>query len=290
MLYSFFEEDGALRLDAFRVQIDAAVAAGCAGVSILGLGTEASKLSVVEREDILETCASHLRQKLPLMVTVSGETPEAQISFARHAIDVGASWPVLQPPPVKCSEDDLSLFYSNVIREVDSPVGIQNASEFLDYGLGTRALAKLAQGHENLIAAKLECSAVGMQEASKATSGSLALYNGRCGLELTDNYRAGAAGIVPGIEIADRQAAIWQLLEQGANAEAEKAYAQIAPVISSIMQGIPHFITYGKTLAAIRLGLEPSFEREPGMAPTLFGLSLIDRFAAILGTLTNKGR
>ena len=48
MLYSFFDSQGQLRMDAFRKQIDAVLATDATGLAILGLGTEVSKLSAQE--------------------------------------------------------------------------------------------------------------------------------------------------------------------------------------------------------------------------------------------------
>lgn len=72
MLYSFFDDRGALRRDPFRVQVDAALCSNAAGVAIPGLGTEVSKLSFDERIEILEVVAKRIDGRKPLLVTVYG--------------------------------------------------------------------------------------------------------------------------------------------------------------------------------------------------------------------------
>ena len=54
MLYAFFDDHGVLRQDPFRLQVDAALGTQAAGVAILGLGTEVSKLTFDERVEVLE--------------------------------------------------------------------------------------------------------------------------------------------------------------------------------------------------------------------------------------------
>lgn len=44
MLYAFYDQQGQLRMDAFRKQIDAVLASDATGLAILGLGTEVAKL------------------------------------------------------------------------------------------------------------------------------------------------------------------------------------------------------------------------------------------------------
>ena len=79
MLYSFFDDRGALRRDPFRVQVDAALCSNAAGVAILGLGTEVSKLSFDERIEILEVVAKRIDGRKPLLVTVYGEWIETRL-------------------------------------------------------------------------------------------------------------------------------------------------------------------------------------------------------------------
>jgi len=51
------------------------------------------------------------------------------------------------------------------------------------------------------------------------------------------------------------------------------------------MQGIPHFLTYGKMLAAARLGIELGGSREHSLPATDFGTACIRRFLKHLGPL-----
>ena len=66
---------------------------------------------------------------------------------------------------------------------------------------------------------------------------------------------------------------------------ADELYAELLPVLTFVMQGIPQFLTYGKTLLAYRLGIEIGSAREPWLQPTDFGLECITRYAAQLGPL-----
>ena len=54
MLFSFFDKAGAIRRDAFRRQVSAAVGSGASGVAVLGLATEVAKLSQSERRQVID--------------------------------------------------------------------------------------------------------------------------------------------------------------------------------------------------------------------------------------------
>ncbi len=285
MLYSFFGSDGKLRLDPFSLQVDAAISAGAKGIAVLGLGTEAAKLDEDECAAVITSVAKRLNNRAPMIVTIRGETPDNQLKAARRALDLGATALLLQPPSETISEAALLTFFSEVINALDCPVGIQNAPEFLGYGLNDNNLISLAQNHTNFSIAKLECSALALEPSAKALTGKTMVFNGRCGLELTDNLRAGAQGLIPGIETIDRTAAIHAAFIAGDHEYADELYAELLPVLTFVMQGIPQFLTYGKTLLAYRLGIEIGSAREPWLQPTDFGLECITRYAAQLGPL-----
>lgn len=285
MLYAFFDQSGELRMDAFKRQIDVAVATGCAGVAVLGLATEVSKLSEQEREATLRAVADHLGGAAALMVTVFGETPATQVSFAQMATEAGADWLTLQPPPTAMDDTTLTAFFSEIAAAVDAPLGVQNAAEFIGYGLSSASIQTLAARHDNFVATKLECPAVDLAEVADALGADVSLFNGRCGLELPDNLRAGAAGVVPSIETADLHMGIWNAFQAGDLERADALYAEAAPIIASLMQGVPHLVAYGKLLAAERLGLEPCSGRAPVKPMTAFGRGVVARQAAGLGRL-----
>ena len=285
MLYAFFDDRGVLRQDPFRRQVDAALGTQAAGVAILGLGTEVSKLTFDERVEVLEVVAKRIDGCKPLLVTVYGDTITEQIEFSKRAIQSGASALMLQPPSQKMDDAKLVGFFSKIISAVDCPVGIQNAPEFLGFGLSNESLIALANDHENFTIAKLECNAVNLESVASDLGDSVMLFNGRCGLELPDNLRAGACGLIPAIDTVDKTSEIFAEFTTGNEELADKLYADLLPVLCFIMQGIPHFLTYGKMLAAARLGIELGGSREPSLPATDFGTACIRRFLKHLGPL-----
>lgn len=288
MLYSFYDEQGQLRLDAFKQQIDAVLASEATGLAILGLGTEVASLTKEERLQVLYVVTDYLADRLPLFVTVYGNTSVEQSHFARVATDAGASALLLQPPTsntTKYQDDTLSDFFSQTIGAVDCPIGIQNAPEFLGFGLSDDALIALAKQHSNFAVAKLECSSVALERVANALQDSVMVFNGRCGLELTDNLRAGAQGLIPALETVDKTSDIYKAFVSGEHDSAEKLYTELLPTLSFIMQGIPQFLTYGKLIASMRLGISYGGNRNTALQPTDFGVECASRFAQRLGSL-----
>ena len=281
MQYAFFRADGRLDLEAFRIQVEACLHAGAPGIAVLGLATEVGKLTPDERSALLEAAAAATRGRAPLSVTVFGQTAEEQIGFVREAERAGAASVILQPPRIPgISERELARFFGRVIDAAEIPAGIQNAPEYIGIGLGVDAIVTLARNHPNFRVLKMEGSAMLVRRTIEETGGALAVLNGRAGLELPDNRRAGASGMIPGAEVCDILVRVWDGL--GSDDAAEALYREVLPLLTFIMQSMDQFLCYGKRLIARRLGLGEVHDRAPAQAPTPFGLDCLERHAAPL--------
>ncbi|MGI9484775.1 MAG: dihydrodipicolinate synthase family protein [Geminicoccaceae bacterium] len=284
ILYAYFDRRGRLDREAMRRQAEACVTMGAHGVAALGLATEVSKLSPAERHDVMAWLAEDVGGRLPIAITVFGATPAEQIEYVRAASALGAAWVILQPPqgnPV--GEPDLIRFFGEVMDATPIPVAIQNAPQYLGAGLSDEGLHTLCSNHANFTLLKGEGSALQIADTIKAVEGTLKVFNGRGGLELTDNLRAGCAGMIPAPECADIQVRIYEHMREGREAEAERLYAEILPLITFLMQSVDQFLCYGKRLTARRLGLGEVFDREPCQRPVELGLAILERYARRLG-------
>ena len=286
MLYAFFDGGGGLDRAAMRRQIDFCVEAGVQGLAVLGLATEVDKLTAEERRLLLDWTVEDLAGRLPLAVTVFGNSVEEHAEFLALVETAGADWAILQPPRRPgLSEAECRDFFSEVMARTRLPLAIQNAPEYLGIGLSPAGIEELRRRHDNFVLLKGEGPALTIRETIEATGGRLAVFNGRNGLELPDNLRAGCAGMIPGPETCALQARIFALMQEGdeaAEAEAEALYRRILPVLTFVMQSLETLHCYGKRVLAWRLGLEAVQDRQPALAPSEFGLACARRYAAEL--------
>lgn len=285
MLYAFFDDANRLRRIAHTRQIEAALKSGSSGVAVLGLGTEVAKLGRDERRMLIDWTFEDVAGRAPIAVTVADGNIPDMIDTARYAEKAGAEWLILQPPRPPASSADLIEFFGAVAGAVSCPIGIQNAPEFLGIGLSAEDLIALHQAHPNVSIVKAESTAIAVAEMIRKINGRMKVFNGRAGLELTDNLRAGCDGMIPGIETIDLQVKIAEAMKDGREDEAEALYQKLIPAIAFAMQGLGAFLLYGKLIAAHRLGIEPSTLRIPTDRPTSSGLKWTKRFADALGPL-----
>jgi 2-keto-3-deoxy-L-arabinonate dehydratase len=290
ILYAFFDRDNRLDREAMRRQMQAIVRAGAPGVAMLGLATEVNKLSLAERKQVIQWAREDSPGALPLAVTVSGASVEAQRELARYAVEQGASWLILQPPVLPSgAAPQPEIFYADFFAAVmdgfDVPIGIQNAPEYLGVGLSPDGLEQLAARCRNFRLLKGEGPSIVLAQTVARIGHLMPVLNGRGGLELLDNLRAGCSGMIVAPDCFDWQQRIYQAFTAGDLARAEALYREVLPAIVFVMQSLDTLICYGKRIAAWRMGFEVQHDREPALLPSRFGLEAARRFAELLGPL-----
>ncbi|MEM1199986.1 MAG: dihydrodipicolinate synthase family protein [Pseudomonadota bacterium] len=286
MLYVFFDERGGLNRDAMRRQVEGCIAGGVHGVAVGGLASECGKLSAAEKRELYAWVLEDAAGRVPVSVTITEPSVEAQSEMAQLAADQGAAWVVLQPPPVKeISEEDLISFFGSVADTSPVPVGIQNAPQFIGIGLSDAGLIELNKRHPNVSILKAEGDAMASAALAEASDGAFDLFNGRNGVDLIDTLAAGFAGVIPSPDASDVEARVYDLVRAGDQTAAEAAFKEVAPLLGFLMLSIDHLLCYGKRLAARRLGLGEVHDRAPADAPNAFGLESLERWSRNLGPL-----
>jgi 4-hydroxy-tetrahydrodipicolinate synthase len=287
ILYGFFDRRGAPLREPLRLQVEAAIRHGAHGVAVLGLATETGKLATAERRQIMEWTAEAVGGRVPLAVTVAEPSVHGQADFIGAARAAGADWFILQPPAAAAGlgEAELLRFYGAVAERTGAPIALQNAAQYLGVQLSNAGLRTLHRNHPNVCLLKGEAPAHVIQRLIEDTEGVYRVFNGRGGLELPDNLRAGCAGMIPAPECFDVQVRIYERMRAGDEAEAERLYREILPLITFLMTSIDTFVCYGKRLTGRRLGIAEVHDRAPCQHPTPFGLAMLERLAAGLGPL-----
>lgn len=283
MVYALFDEQERLDRAAMRRQTELCLALGVHGMAALGLATEVSKLTQDERLALMDWVAEDTAGRVPLAFTIFGSSVAEQIAQLRAAEAAGADWVILQPPMVgSFAPAEYIRFFGRVADATSLPVAIQNAPAYMGRGLSAGDIRVLVAQHSNICLIKGEGPAVEIRQLIELTEGRLPVFNGRGGLELVDNLRAGCAGMILAPDTIDHCVRAYQRFIAGDEAGAESAYRDVSPAIVFIMQSIESLLCYGKRLFGARAGLA-IHDRAPALRPTTFGADLVKRHAAQLG-------
>lgn len=283
IVYALFDAQERLDRDAMRRQVEICLGLGVHGMAALGLATEVSKLSVGERRMVMDWVAEDTAGRTPLAFTIFGSSVAEQVEQVRAAEAVKADWVILQPPMVgSFGAAEYIRFFGRVAEATALPVAIQNAPAYMGRGLSAEDIRELVAQHPNICLVKGEGPATDIRQLIETTGGRLPVMNGRGGLELIDNFRAGCAGMILAPDTIDYAMAAHARFAAGDEEGAEAAYREVLPAIVFIMQSLESLICYGKRLFGARAGIE-IHDRGPAMRPTAFGLDLVQRHATRLG-------
>lgn len=288
IVYALF--DAAERLDraAMRRQVQACLASGVHGMAALGLATEVSKLSEAERRTVMDWIAEDTAGRVPLGLTIFGSSVAEQVAQVRHAEAVGADWVILQPPAAGgFGAPEYIRFFGRVAASTDLPVAIQNAPAFFGRGLSADEIRDLVRQHPNIRLVKGEGPVVDIAGLIERTQGRVPVFNGRGGLELIDNLRAGCRGMILAPDCIDHAVRAYEAFRRGDEPEAERAYERMLPAVVFTMQGIENLLCYGKRLFGARAGIA-IHDRSPALRPVAAGEAMVTRFADALGPLGDR--
>ena len=286
MMYCYFDQYGEIFERPIRAAINSMIEHNIQGLAVLGLASEVNKLSYKNKLKLLECVCDTNQKRVPISVTISENSVAGQVNFVQIAKECGADWFVLQPPPVPdASEDQLVDFFSAVIEKIDGPVGIQNAPQYLGFGLSNAGIKKLVKRHANFQLIKTEFGSCDVKKLFEETEGKIDIFNGVGGCELPDVIRAGAAGVIPGAESFDVLLKVYNNMRMNNEQEAEKLYREILPLLLFLEDSIDHLVNYGKIALARRLETLVGSPALPSMSCTDFGLQVIQRHIAMLPKL-----
>lgn len=287
--YALFDAQERLDREAMRRQVEICLRLGVHGMAALGLATEVSKLSVGERRSIMEWVAEDTAGRVPLAFTIFGSSVAEQIEQVRAAEAMGAAWVILQPPMAgSFGAGEYIRFFGRVAEATALPVAIQNAPAYMGRGLSAEDIRELVTLHPNICLIKGEGPVVDVRQLIETTGEQLPIMNGRGGLELTDNFRAGCTGMILAPDTIDYALAAHARFVSGDEAGAESVYREMLATTVFIMQSLESLICYGKRIFGLRAGLE-IHDRGPAMRPTAFGLELVQRHAERLGPYVFPG-
>lgn len=285
ILYALFDANEQLDRVAMRRQVQVCLASGVHGMAALGLATEVSKLSELERHTVMDWIAEDTAGRVPLALTIFGSSVAEQVAQVRHAERVGADWVILQPPAAgSFAAIEYIRFFGRVAAATNLPVAIQNAPAFFGRGLTIEEIRELVSQHPNIKLIKGEGPVVEIAALIERTEGRVPVFNGRGGLELVDNLRVGCRGMILAPDCIDHAVRAYDAYCRGDEQMSEHAYQTMLPAAVFVMQGIENLLCYGKRLFGARAGID-IHDRAPAMRPSATGQAMVTRFAAALGPL-----
>ena len=240
--------------DRLGALVEALVAAGVQGVVGLGLASEASTLTERERDEVCVTVAERLDGRTPFTVGIDGPTAVAA-DRAGRAVALGATGLMVIPPAAATEPAQVVEHFAAVADAGGVPVLVQDAPQVTGVQLPVELLTRLA-GHPLVGAVKVEGLGAGPKISALAGAG-LSVMAGWGGLHYPESLDRGAAGCMPGSDLAEALLDLHRHAELGRHDDADAVYRAILPLLAYETQSLA-LLVLGAKRALTRAGLFPN--------------------------------
>jgi 4-hydroxy-tetrahydrodipicolinate synthase len=261
-----------IQRDELAALVRAMTRAGAAGLVALGLASEASALTEQERDEVLDTVITTLREgdadmRVMLQSIVVGVDGPTAIAAERavRAANAGAAGLMVQPPRGTSSTAALARHFGRVADAAGLPILVQDSPQVTGVRLDGPTLLALQAAHPLVGAVKIE-SVDSASTVSTVTGGGMAVVAGWGGLGYLESVQRGAIGVMPGCDLAAAFVAIDGAARSGDAVQAAATYRQIAPLLSYETQSLERLILGAKRYL-VRAGLFSSGRLRPPGRP-----------------------
>jgi 4-hydroxy-tetrahydrodipicolinate synthase len=270
VLQAPFDDDDRLDEASLASEIDWVFGCGANGV-VLGMVSELLRLSDEERYRFAESVCKHVAGLGPIVVSVGAESTSVAVRRAKQATSLGASALMATPPMLAAAatERELEQYFGSILRSVDVPLIIQDASGYAGPGLSIDLQVRLFDEFGTRVMFKPEGPPVGVAISAiiEKTDGQARIFEGLGGGALIESYRRGVIGSMPGADLCWAVVAVWRALERG---DFARAYEIAAPLLAllSMQSSLDAFVVIEKHLL-VRQGV---FRRALCRGPLSFAI------------------
>jgi 4-hydroxy-tetrahydrodipicolinate synthase len=205
---------------------------------VMAMVSEILRLSHEERMMLAQLACRFAQRRGTVTISVGAESTKIAEELARHAEDCGAHAVMAIPPvSVGASEDELMRYYARIIRTVQIPVVVQDASSYVGKPLSVPLYQKMIEEFGQRVFFKPEATPIGprLSALREGTGRRARVFEGTGGIALVDSYRRGIVGTMPGADLVRAIVPLWKALTGG---DEETIYRINGPLVALVsLQG-----------------------------------------------------
>jgi 4-hydroxy-tetrahydrodipicolinate synthase len=138
------------------------------------------------------------------------------------------------PIAVAVGEEQLFDYYRRILRAVELPVIVQDASGYVGRPMSVSFLARVFDEFGPRVLFKPEAVPIGprLSALHAATGARAGVFEGSGGIALVDSFKRGIVGTMPGADLVDAIVALWRALQAGDDAAAHRIWLPLAALVS----------------------------------------------------------
>ena len=228
-----FTDGGDLDASGLPRLVEAALATGITGVTLLGIAGEAHRLTDEERRRVVEGVVKEVRGRVPVVVGVSASGTHLATSFTRMAQEHGADGLMVAPPNGLKNLDAVAEYYRTVADAASVPLVLQDEPVTTQVTMPAAFMARLCGEIPRIEAVKLEEAPTlpKITRLRELLSRRVAVFGGLGGVYFFEELSRGADGAMTGFPYPEALKAIRDHFVAGRRDEARALFYRWLPLI-----------------------------------------------------------
>jgi len=228
-----FTDGGELDASGLPRLVEAALATGITGVTLLGIAGEAHRLTDEERRRVVDGVVKEVRGRVPVVVGVSASGTHLATSFTRMAQEHGADGLMVAPPNGLKNLDAVAEYYRTVADAAAVPVVLQDEPVTTQVTMPAAFMARLCGEIPRIEAVKLEEAPTlpKITRLRELLSRRVAIFGGLGGVYFFEELSRGADGAMTGFPYPEALKAIRDHFVAGRRDEARALFYRWLPLI-----------------------------------------------------------
>ncbi|MDX6204267.1 MAG: 4-hydroxy-tetrahydrodipicolinate synthase [Frankiales bacterium] len=226
-----FDDDGGLDLDSQARLVDAAIAWGVDGLTVLGVMSEVSSLTDDERDRALDVIVAAAGGRVPIAVGCSAAASRIVRERVARAAAKGAAAAMVSAPQLLRNTDALPRFYEQAFLGADIAAVVQDEPAATGVLVPVSVLARCLQAARTDVIKLEDPPTPPKITALLSTDGTLAVFGGLGGVSALSELTRGACGTMTGFAFPEVLRAVREAVEDKDHLRAGTIFDRYLPLI-----------------------------------------------------------
>ena len=294
-----FDDTGLIDYKSVDSLVDFYINKNIAGLTILGMMGEATKMSVEETEIFMTYMMKRVNGRVPVVVGISNPGTNNLVSVAKSSMDAGAAGVMIAPVSGLRTDDAIYNYFEQIFEALGTgiPVCYQDYPQSTNVFISSNCFNRLVRDFDQLVMFKHEdCPGLGKLSSIRNapnkddTLRRISILVGNGGIYLPEELSRGADGAMTGFAFPEMLVEVINFHKAGKITEAEDLFDLYTPVVRYEQQ-IGYGLAARKEILRRRGAIANSATRAPGPKLSAFDHEEISHILTRLETrLREVGR
>lgn len=256
-----FSEKNHIDGDSLANYVNHSIDAGVVGFLTLGMAAETNKLTVKEKEYIVNTVVSETRGRVPVICSVSSNDPKERLLLTKKFIEYGCDGVMIN---ILFEDEESFLKQIDAVDKLKPGFLMIQDWDFTGFGIPVKTIEKCFNEINSFTCHKIEVVPAGVKYTAvrNATKNRLHVSGGWAGTQMIEALDRGVNAFMPTV-LHHAYVKIYDLHRAGRREEAKELFYELVPILAFSHQHLDISIHFNKKLVCKQGIFSTDRVREP---------------------------